>query len=121
MIEGSANIVPLRIIRIAKDLSMEEMANNFMVTKAYISAVEKGDRKMKIQTLKFGLDNMNINLDDYFQLEKFSEELLDSELSNSDKFKFMLIKTLGIVSIKLKVKSEEILEKYYNNRNGRNI
>ncbi len=35
------NITPMRIIRIAKDLIITDMANYFMVTPAYIGALEK--------------------------------------------------------------------------------
>ena len=52
------------MIRIAKDLNMEQMAEYFLVTKAYISALEKGKREMNFRTLKYGLDNLGITLDD---------------------------------------------------------
>ena len=84
-----------------------------MVTKAYISAIEKNQRKMKPQTLKLGLESMNISMDEYFQLEEFSQELLKSELSDRNKYMAMLIKTLGVVSHELKPQSEELLEKFY--------
>lgn len=111
--ENQVNIKPLRMIRIAKDLSLDEMASFFMVTKAYISAIEKNQRKMKPQTLKLGLESMNISMDEYFQLEEFSQELLKSELSDRNKYMAMLIKTLGVVSHELKPQSEELLEKFY--------
>ena len=107
------NITPIRMIRIIKDLSMDEMAEYFMVTKAYISAIEKRERKFRIQTLKFGLDNMNISLEDYYILEDFSNELLNEELSDRDKYKFMLIKTLGIVEPEAKDKTDELLDNLY--------
>ena len=34
--EKNTSIMPLRMIRIAKDLNMEQMAEYFLVTKAYI-------------------------------------------------------------------------------------
>ena len=106
------NISPIRMIRIAKDLTMEEMAQFFLVTRAYISAIEKNKREFRLRTLKFGLNNLNISLNDYFILEEFSQELLNSELCNRDKYKFMLIKTLCILEPDEKNSSEEILEKY---------
>lgn len=107
------NIKPLRMIRIAKDLTMEEMGEYFLVTKAYISALEKGNRSINFRTLRFGLDNLNISLEDYNTLEEFSETLLNDELSNKDRYKFMLIKTLGVVDTELKEETEELLDKYY--------
>lgn len=111
--ENKCNIMPLRMIRIAKDLTLDEMANYFMVTKAYMSAIENNKREMHIRTLKFGLIEMNINLDDYLQLQEFSVDLLNSDLPDRDKYKFMLIKTLGVVSPELKIETEELLDNYY--------
>lgn len=107
------NITPMRMIRIAKDLTMTDMANYFMVTPAYIGALEKNQRKIKIQSLKFGLDNLGISLDDYFLLENFSKNLLNDNISDEYKYRYMLIKTLGVVNPELKVQTEELLEKYY--------
>lgn len=107
------NLNPIRMIRIAKDLKTEDMAFCFSVTSAYISAIEKGERKFKEQTLKFGLDNLGITLEDYYDLESFKEELLNTELSKEEKHKFMLVKTLGIVNSKLKEASDETLKTYY--------
>jgi len=104
------NITPIRMIRIIKDLSMDDMAQLFMVSKAYISAIENNQRKFRTQTLKFGLDNLNISLDDYYILDEFSEKLLNTELSDRDKYKFMLIKTLGIVEPDTKIQTEVLLE-----------
>ena len=39
------NITPIRMIRIIKDLSMDEMAQLFMVSKAYIRVIESQDSK----------------------------------------------------------------------------
>lgn len=107
------NITPMRMIRIAKDLTMTDMANYFMVTPAYIGVLEKNQRKIKIQSLKFGLDNLGISLDDYFLLENFSKNLLNDNISDECKYRYMLIKTLGVVNPELKVQTEELLEKYY--------
>lgn len=118
------NIKPLRMIRIAKDLTMEEMGEYFLVTKAYISALEKGNRSINFRTLRFGLNNLNISLEDYNTLEEFSETLLNDELSNRDRYKFMLIKTLGVVDTELKEETEELLDKYYYSKkrgNAKNI
>lgn len=104
------NITPIRMIRIIKDISMEEMADLFMVSKAYISAIENNQRKFRIQTLKYGLDKLNISLENYYILEEFSQELLITELPDRDKYKFMLIKTLGVVEPDTMIQTEELLQ-----------
>ena len=38
--EKKWNLVPLKMIRIAKNMSTEEMASHFEVTTAYINAIE---------------------------------------------------------------------------------
>ena len=109
--EKNTSIMPLRMIRIAKDLNMEQMAEYFLVTKAYISALEKGKREMNFRTLKYGLDNLGITLDDYSDLDGFREYIEKQPLDQQSKFKFMLIKTLGVVSPELKENAEELAGK----------
>ena len=55
----------LRLIRITKQLKLKEIADYFGVTTAYINANETGKRNMKVQTLKYGLDNLGIPLEKY--------------------------------------------------------
>ena len=112
MKNGKINV--LRMIRIAKDLNMEEMAEYFLVSKAYISAIEKGIRNISLRTLKFGLNNLGILIEDYFELVDFAEKLDEMSLNNESKYKFMLIKTLGVVSPELKDKSNQILGEFLN-------
>lgn len=113
--EKNTNTMPLRMIRIAKDLNMEQMAEYFLVTKAYISALEKGKREMNFRTLKYGLDNLGITLDDYSELDSFREYIENQPLDQQSKFKFMLIKTLGIVSPELKENANDLIASYLDN------
>ena len=106
------NIMPLRMIRIVKDLKMKEMAAYFEVTPAYIGAIENGEREMNFRTIKYGLDNLGISRDSYEELVEFQNKLINSDMSDEDRFKFMLIKTLGVVSPELKEQSTFILNEY---------
>lgn len=119
--EKNTSIMPLRMIRIAKDLNMEQMAEYFLVTKAYISALEKGEREMNFRTLKYGLDNLGITLDDYSDLDGFREYIEKQPLDQQSKFKFMLIKTLGVVSPELKENAEELISRYLDNSINKNV
>lgn len=114
--EKDTSIIPLRMIRIAKDLNLEQMAEFFLVTNAYISAIEKGKREMNFRTLKYGLDNLGITLDDYQELDSFREYIEKQPLEQQNKFKFMLIKTLGVVSPELKESSNELINIYLDNK-----
>ena len=119
--EKNTSIMPLRMIRIAKDLNMEQMAEYFLVTKSYISAREKGKREMNFRTLKYGLDNLGITLDDYSDLDGFREYIEKQPLDQQSKFKFMLIKTLGVVSPELKENAEELISRYLDNSINKNV
>jgi len=119
--EKKDNIMTLRMIRIAKDLNMEQMAEYFLVTKAYISALEKGKREMNFRTLKYGLDNLGITLDDYSDLDNFREYLESQPLDQQSKFKFMLIKTLGTVSPELKENANQLISNYLDNNINKSV
>ena len=84
------SLVPLRFIRIAKDMKLKEMAEAFEVTLAYISAIEKSERNIKKQTLLVGLNNLNINYVDY--LETLLERKLDRVIVSNTKIKRKTIK-----------------------------
>ena len=116
--KNKINLNPLRMIRISKDLTREEMAEYFLVTPAYIGAIESNKKEMTTRTLKSGLHYLNITLDEYESLRDFGDELLQTELSDDKKYTYMLIKTLGIVEKSLKEETEQYLEKYYY-KNGR--
>lgn len=105
-------LMPLRMIRIVKDYNLEQMANHFEVTLAYISAVEKGIKQMHFRTLKYGLDNLGISMNDYEDLNSFSQEMDSLEMEYKDKFKFTMIKTMSVVYPELKEKTEELLKTY---------
>ena len=111
--KNEINLNPLRMIRISKDLTREEMAEYFLVTPAYIGAIENNKRAMTTRTLRSGLNYLNITLDEYESLRNFGNALLQTELSKDKKYAYMLIKTLGIVEKSLKEEAEQSLEKYY--------
>lgn len=105
---------PLKFIRIAKDMKMREMAEIFEVTSAYISAIEMGQRKIKKQVLIYGLNDLNINYDDYLELESLSYELsLREDIDDLKKYRIMLIKAIGVVDIDLKEEIDQLLDTYY--------
>ena len=86
-----------------------------------ISALEKGKRDMNFRTLKYGLDNLGITLDDFSDLDSFREYLENQPLDQQSKFKFMLIKTLGVVSPELKENANELITSYLHNNVNKNV
>lgn len=108
------NLVPLKFIRIAKDITAKEMSESFKVTPAYIYAVESGERNLKEQTLIYGLNNLNINYEEYLELESLSYELsLKDEIDNYEKYKIMLTKAIGVINQELKEQAEELIDVIY--------
>jgi len=114
MKERKNSLVPLKFIRIAKDMKSKEMAEAFGVTTAYISAIETTSRNIRKQTLIYGLQKLNINYADYLELEALSYELsLREDIDDLKKYRIMLIKAIGVINPTLKQNCEELLNTYY--------
>lgn len=111
------NILPIRLIRIAKDLSETELAEIFEVSSEYTFEVLKGLRTMDKKLLARGLQKMNIRIQDYEELRLFCEKLDDSEMPSNEKYKLALMKSLSLLNPDLKEKenkgSEDNLSKTY--------
>lgn len=107
------DLVPLRFIRIAKDMSSKDFAEYFLVSPAYISAIEKGQRQMHPRTIKSGLRDMGIEYEDYLELEQLAKELNLQEIEDGEKYRMMLIKAIGVINPSLKEETEQLLDTYY--------
>lgn len=105
------SLVPLRMIRIAKNISVNDMAKYFEVTPTYINAIENGNKTMRSTTLKYGLIGLNISFEDYTELEEFSNFLNNIEMDLYDKYKYMLMKTCCILCPEEREATEEYLNK----------
>lgn len=57
---------------------------------------------MRLATLRSGLNEMNISLDDYSALEKLRDSLINMDIDKNYMYRCMLAKALGIVSLELK-------------------
>ena len=111
-------LVPLKFIRIAKDMLTKDMAEKFGVASSYISEVETGRRDLNnIHKIRYGLGNLNISLNDYLELLYFCEQVEKMELNYSFAYKIVLMKAIGIVNPDLKEKSEKTILKYIPNNN----
>ena len=76
--------------------------------------MECGERNLKEQTLVYGLNNLNINYEEYLELESLSYELsLKDEIDNYEKYKIMLTKAIGVINPELKEQAEELIDVIY--------
>lgn len=112
MEEKEVSLQPLRFIRIAKDMSQKDFAQYFLITPAYITALENGKRKISERTLRFGIAQLNIEYDDYLELEELSENLKQQKYDDLKKYRIMLIKAIGVIAPDLKEQTEELLQNY---------
>lgn len=117
MKSNQENFHPLRFIRIAKDMKRNEFSNCFLCTPAYISSIESGKKEMALRTLKCGLNELGIPLEDYFSLVELRDYLISNETDNEIIYRCMLAKAIGIIRSDLKKDAEqlvmEMLEKHH--------
>ena len=109
-------LVSLKFIRIAKDFSREEFSKYFLCTMSYISAVELGKRSMHMRTIESGLRKMEISFDDYLQLEKLKETLINLNIDEEFAYRCMLAKSIGIVNPDLKEQAELLVTQILNKK-----
>ena len=80
---------------------------------------------MRLATLRSGLNEMNISLDDYSALEKLRDSLINMDIDKNYMYRCMLAKALGIVSLELKEQAEslvsEMLQKTPKHRQDKGI
>ena len=119
-VEERLNLNPLRMIRIAKDLSDKDLGEIFKVSGTYVAAIENTDSHLPKDILETGLACINISMDDYLELLEFKVELEASDIDDRDKYKFMLFKTLGITDEKAKADVEKIIREGFYERNKPN-
>ena len=109
MKSNQQNFHPLRFIRIAKDIKQNEFSKYFLCSPAYISAIENGKREMTLRTLKSGLNELGISLEDYFELKELGNYLVTSEIEKDIIYRCMLAKSIGIIRPDLKKDAEQLI------------
>ena len=90
------DIVPLYLVRIANNMSVKEFADAFMVTGAYINAIEKGDKVMNRRTIKMGMIDLGSSYEDYLKLQEVCELLAECEIPEIKKYQLGLMKALSL-------------------------
>ena len=102
------DFLPLRLIRIAKNLKQSEMAKIFGVTRQYINYIEQGRRVMGEELLVNGLAKMDIPCNSYRELERFTNYIIRENLLNQEMYARALSKAIGIVCHDIKEKTDAI-------------
>lgn len=106
---ANKKLSPLRLIRIAMNMDAKEMANYFEISSPYISSMENGNRKINEEILIKGLMNLGIEVKEYKELEKFCDDLTESDLEYQDQYRYALMKALGVVHPGFKAETEAFL------------
>ena len=106
---ANKKLIPLRLIRIVKNMDAKEMATYFNISTPYISSMENGNRKINEEILQRGLTNLGIELKDYEGLEEFCASLTESDLEHQEQYRYALMKALGVVHPGFKAETEAFL------------
>ena len=94
--KSEKRLIPLKALRKVLEMSSKEFAAKLQRTKAYITAIEKGDRVMSVQMLGYGLMRLGITEEQYKELDDFYQKL--DELNKPEFTKLMLFKTYSVLA-----------------------
>lgn len=107
----------MKAVRIALDLSIEEFSNKLGVTSSYISAIENRKKHISMSLMEKMKEVYNIKMSEYMQIQEFLEFLETLELTYLEKYRFMIIKSLGVVDINMKDRCQNLLDNYFSYNN----
>lgn len=90
-VHGSSNknLNIFRLLRIARDKKVKELADDLLVTPAYINAIEKGDRKPSERLIRDYAEALNV---DTKIIKTFSEQ--NTSNTNFEHFLLSLLQTI---------------------------
>ena len=83
------NLNIFRLLRIARDKKVKELANDLLVTPAYINAIEKGDRKPSERLIRDYAEALNV---DEQIIKNFSKNTTSN--TNFEHFLLSLLQTI---------------------------
>ena len=69
------NTTPIKMIRTVKGITVDKMAYYFEVGQSYITMIDNEERSFKTQTLKNGLNNLGVTMEQYNEITEFREFL----------------------------------------------
>lgn len=80
----------------AHNLKIEEVAQKANITRAYMSFVLNGKRKMKKETLISFLEKMGYTHEQYLNLEEYKNLLEQTSMPDDEKWQLLLLQVLLI-------------------------
>ena len=110
MEDNKYNITTLRMIRIVNDLNIAQMSKYFNISSKHEKDAENGIRPIYKTTFESGINNLMISMEQYNELEEFRKILVEKDLEDKEKFKYMLMKTIGVLSFEIKDQIDEVLD-----------
>ncbi len=87
--KANSNLNIFRLLRIARDKKVKELADDLLVTPAYINAIEKGNRKPSERLIRDYAEALNI---DEQIIKEFSENT-----TSSTSFEHLLLSLLQTI------------------------
>ena len=102
------DFMPLRLIRIAMNLSQEDFAKMLNVSRSYICMIEKSERVVSKDTLINWLDILNISYNDYMKLDDYILKVRKKNISDALKYSKSLLKALLTIHPELQKSSNEV-------------
>lgn len=111
MAKEISNLSALKVIAVAKGISLKELAKYFNCTQAYFNECANGKKTIRLERLIHGLTNMNIRTSEYFELEEIKEYMIKNEYDALIMYQAMLTKALGMVDPNLKSEASIVVEK----------
>ena len=92
---------PTRLMRIAKNLSIHELAALLNLSPSYVYSIENGDRRISKNYLTAMLSTFNIEYTEYVKLEKYINKVLKQDIDEKDKYSKALLKALTTIEPEL--------------------
>ena len=92
---------PTRLMRIAKNLTIHELAALLNFSPSYIYSIECGDRQISDSFLTTMLATFNIEYTDYVKLEKYINRVLRQDIDEKNKYSKALLRALTTINPEL--------------------
>lgn len=104
------NLSALKIIAVAKGITLKELSKYFECTPAYFNECANGKKKIKLEKLTRSLTNMNIRTSEYFMLEEMRDYMIENGYDHLKIYQAMLAKAIGMVNPELKEEANSLIE-----------
>ena len=108
-IYAGKNFTPMRLIRIVKKYNEREMSEALGISKEYFEDIEACKRNVGYEAFGSRLALIGIDWDNYANLERYVDVLLESNLSSNMMYANALTYAIGVVYPELNEKVESLI------------